>query len=143
MAVTTCLVHIFGRLGCFLAGCCHGRPTDSIIGVTFTDAACYAHPLNTPLFPSQLMEATYIFIIMIVLLLLRNRRKFYGQLFILYIILYAIGRSILEIYRGDSARGFIIEDYLSHSQFIALILLGSGIYIYNLLARKNKIAGIK
>ena len=143
MAVTTCIVHIFGRLGCFLAGCCHGRPTDSPIGITFTDAACYADPLNTPLFPSQLMEATYIFIIMVILLFLRKRRKFYGQLFLLYIILYAIGRSVLEIYRGDSARGFIIEEYLSHSQFIALILLAAGIFIYNLLARRNKIAGIK
>ena len=63
MAVTTCLVHIFGRLGCFLAGCCHGRPTDAAIGVTFTDPACYAKPLNTPLFPTQLMEAGYIFIL--------------------------------------------------------------------------------
>ncbi|HZB12291.1 MAG TPA: prolipoprotein diacylglyceryl transferase [Chryseolinea sp.] len=143
MAVTTCLVHIFGRLGCFLAGCCHGRPTDSSIGITFTDAACYADPLNTPLIPSQLMEATYIFIIMMILLFIRKRTKFYGQLFLLYIILYAIGRSVLEIYRGDSARGFIIEDYLSHSQFIALILLGAGIYIYTLLARRNRIAGLK
>jgi len=143
MAVTTCLVHIFGRLGCFLAGCCHGRPTDSYIGIIFTDAACYADPLNTPLFPSQLMEATYIFIIMMILLFIRKRRKFYGQLFLLYIILYAIGRSVLEIYRGDSARGFIIEDYLSHSQFIALILLGAGIYIYTLLAKRNRIAGLK
>jgi phosphatidylglycerol---prolipoprotein diacylglyceryl transferase len=143
MAITTCLVHIFGRLGCFLAGCCHGRPTSSMIGVTFTDVACYADPLNTPLFPSQLMEAIYIFIIMMILLDLRKRRKFYGQLFLLYIMLYAIGRSILEIYRGDSARGFIIEDYLSHSQFIALILLGVCAYIYGVLARKNKIAGTK
>ena len=143
MAITTCLVHIFGRLGCFLAGCCHGRPTDSVIGITFTDAACYADPLNTPLFPSQLMEAGYILVIMTILLFLRERRKFYGQLFLLYIMFYAIGRSILEIYRGDSARGFIIKDYLSHSQLIAIILFGAGVYVYFMLAKKNKAASIK
>jgi phosphatidylglycerol:prolipoprotein diacylglycerol transferase len=143
MAVTTCLVHIFGRLGCFLAGCCHGRPTDSAIGITFTDPACYASPLNTPLFPSQLMEAGYIFIILGVLLFLRERRKFYGQLFLLYIVLYAAGRGILEIFRGDAARGFIIENVLSHSQLIALVLLAAGVYVYRVLSRKNKIARVK
>jgi len=139
MAITTCLVHIFGRLGCFLAGCCHGRPTDSVIGITFTDAACYADPLNTPLFPTQLMEAGYILVIMTLLLFLRERRKFYGQLFLLYIMFYAVGRSILEIYRGDAARGFVIKNYLSHSQLIAIILFGTGVFVYIMLARKTKL----
>src|SRR5688572_4627385 len=53
MAITTCLVHMFGRVGCFLAGCCHGRPTDSPLAVVFSDPRCYAEPLNTPLFPTQ------------------------------------------------------------------------------------------
>ena len=72
MAITTCMVHIFGRIGCFLAGCCYGKPTDLFIGVVFTDEACHADPLNTPLFPTQLMEATYIFIITIVLWKIRD-----------------------------------------------------------------------
>jgi phosphatidylglycerol:prolipoprotein diacylglycerol transferase len=137
MAITTCLVHIFGRLGCFLAGCCYGKPTDLFFGVTFTDKACYADPLNTPLFPTQLMEAIYIFLIMIALLILRERRTFYGQLFLLYIVLYAVGRSILEIWRGDSARGFIIEHYLSHSQFIAAILILIVLYVYVVWSKRN------
>jgi len=141
MAITTCLVHIFGRLGCFMAGCCYGKPTDLFFGVTFTDKACYAHPLNTPLFPTQLMEAGYIFLIMIALFILRERRKFYGQLFLLYIVLYAIGRSILEIWRGDSARGFIIENYLSHSQFISAILILTVLYVYFIWSKKNLVRG--
>jgi phosphatidylglycerol:prolipoprotein diacylglycerol transferase len=123
MAVTTCLVHMFGRTGCFLAGCCHGLTTDSAVGVTFTDPACFAEPLNTPLFPTQLFEAFYIFLVMTVLLAIKRRRTFYGQLFLSYLILYAIGRSILEIFRGDLGRGFVIDDYVSHSQFIAFIVL--------------------
>lgn len=139
MAITTCLVHFFGRLGCFMAGCCYGKPTDLFFGVTFTDAACYAEPLNTPLFPTQLIEAVYILLIMIVLLIVRERRTFYGQLFLLYIILYAIGRSILEIYRGDTKRGFVIENYVSHSQFVALVLIFIVLYVYVLWSRKNKL----
>jgi phosphatidylglycerol---prolipoprotein diacylglyceryl transferase len=123
MAVTTCLVHMFGRTGCFLAGCCYGLPTDSALGVTFTDPVCFAEPVNTPLFPTQLFEALYIFLVMVVLLMFRNKRTFYGQLFLAYLILYAIGRSILEIFRGDTGRGFVIDDYLSHSQFIAFVVL--------------------
>jgi phosphatidylglycerol:prolipoprotein diacylglycerol transferase len=138
MAVTTCLVHFFGRIGCFMAGCCHGKPTGSFLGVTFTNEACYA-PLHIPLFPTQLMEAGYILCILITLWILRNKRTFYGQLFLIYIMLYAIGRSILEIYRGDSKRGFVVEEYLSHSQLIAGILLLAVLYVYHVWSGKNKI----
>jgi phosphatidylglycerol:prolipoprotein diacylglycerol transferase len=60
---------------------------------------------------------------MIVLLYLRGRRKFYGQLFLLYLIFYACGRIVIELFRGDEARGYIIDGYLSHSQFIALCII--------------------
>jgi len=141
MAITTCLVHMFGRIGCFLAGCCYGKPTDSFFGTTFTDPACYADPKNVPLHPTQLYEAGYIFLVMIGLLLLRNRRRFYGQLFLLYLILYAAGRSILEIFRGDEERGYVIKDVVSHSQFIAFGIIVVTVYVYTVWARKNKVAG--
>jgi phosphatidylglycerol:prolipoprotein diacylglycerol transferase len=143
MAITTCLVHMFGRIGCFLAGCCYGIPTESALGVTFTDPACYADPKNTPLHPTQLYEASYIFAVMIVLLVLRDKRKFYGQLFLLYLILYAAGRSILEIFRGDEERGYLIKDVLSHSQFIAIVVIGVSIYVYTRWSRKNQIVQLK
>ena len=123
MAITTCMVHMFGRLGCFLAGCCYGRPTDSTLAVVFTHPESHAAPLNTPLFPTQLMEAALVFVIMIILFCVKGRRRFYGQLFLVYLILYASGRFVLEFFRGDTARGFIFGDHLSHSQFIALCLL--------------------
>ena len=120
MAVTTCLVHMFGRMGCFLAGCCFGKPTDSALNVVFTDPSSYAEPLHTPLYPTQLMEAAYILLVMLLLVRLRRTRLFYGQLFLTYLILYAIGRFMIEYFRGDMARGFVIQDYMSHSQLIAL-----------------------
>jgi phosphatidylglycerol:prolipoprotein diacylglycerol transferase len=140
MAVVTCIVHMFGRVGCFMAGCCHGKPTTSIFGVTFTNPSCQAEPLNMPLWPSQLMEAGYILIVMIILLIMkRNYQKFYGQLFLLYLMLYAVGRSVLEIFRGDVERGFVIKDYVSNSQFIALLILTGVIFLYARWSKGNAI----
>lgn len=140
MAIVTCIVHMFGRIGCFMAGCCYGKPTTGPLSVTFTNEVCQA-PLHTPLVPTQLLEAGYIFLVMILLLLIKSRfQKFYGQLFLLYLILYAIGRSVLEIFRGDVARGFIIDGYLSHSQFIALIIIGVTGYVYVRWSKRNGIA---
>jgi phosphatidylglycerol---prolipoprotein diacylglyceryl transferase len=139
MAITTCLVHMFGRTGCFLAGCCYGKPTGSAFGVVFSDPACYADPKNVPLHPSQLYEALFIFMVMLFLFYLRGRRRFYGQLFLTYLILYACGRFVLEYFRGDLGRGFIIDRYISHSQFIALAILGVTVAIYASWSKKNKV----
>ena len=137
MAITTCLVHMFGRIGCFLAGCCYGKPTNSMLGVTFTDQACYASPLNTPLFPTQLMEALYIFLVMVILFFLKSKKQFHGQLFLLYLILYAIGRFVLEYFRGDAGRGYLVEGYVSHSQFIALCILAVVALVYSRWSKRT------
>lgn len=137
MAITTCLVHMFGRLGCFMAGCCYGKPTDSFFGVAFSDPLCYAEPKGEPLHPTQLYEAGYIFLVLLFLLYLRNQRTFYGQLFLLYLLAYAAGRIILEFFRGDEARGYIGDSYLSHSQLIGLLILMVAGFFYIRWARQN------
>ena len=140
MAITTCLVHMFGRIGCFMAGCCYGKPTDSAFGVSFTNPASHANPLHTPLHPTQLYEATYILLVMIVLLILRSRKMFYGQLFLVYMMLYAVGRFVLEYFRGDLARGFIINNYVSHSQFIALLIFVTVLFVYWRWSKQNQVS---
>jgi phosphatidylglycerol:prolipoprotein diacylglycerol transferase len=57
----------------------------------------------------------------------------------MYLLLYAIGRYALEFFRGDIARGFIIEKYLSHSQLIALLIFLTVIYIYTRWSRQNQL----
>lgn len=136
MAVVTCIVHGFGRIGCFNAGCCYGLPTDHFLSVVFTDTACQANPLNVPLHPTQLYEAAFIFSILIFLLIQKKYNRFDGQQFLLYLILYAIGRSVLETLRGDLDRGFVIGDWLSNSQFISLLVILAAIYFYVKLNRK-------
>ena len=143
MAVVTCIVHGLGRIGCFMAGCCYGKPTDSFFGVTFTNAVCQAEPLNTSLHPTQLYEATLIFILMTGLILLKSKKEFDGQLFLIYLITYAFGRGVLELFRGDIQRGFIIENVLSNSQFISLIVISVAIFFYIRLKRKSNLHTLK
>lgn len=139
MAITTCFVHGFGRIGCFLAGCCYGKPTDSGLGVVFSDPACYANPKNVPLFPTQIAEALFIFTVMGCLFYLRSRRRFYGQLFLIYLMCYAVGRSILELFRGDEVRGYLLDGIFSHAQFIALLIFMAALLLYFKWSRQHVI----
>lgn len=137
IAITGCIIHICGRLGCFFAGCCHGLPTDSFLGVTFTDPVSQAEPLNVPLHPTQLYEVTWIAIILVVLLMMKRYNRLEGQLFFIYIIMYSVGRGIIEIFRGDVRRGFIIDDILSHSQLISLVIIAATVIVM-IIVRKQK-----
>ena len=119
------LGHVTGRLGCFAAGCCYGRPTDVPWGVIFTDplaAANVGTPLGIRLHPTQLYEAGAELLILAFLLATERRgRPFAGRTFWLYMFLYAVSRYIIEIYRGDP-RGVVPFLDISTSQFISLIL---------------------
>lgn len=130
VAIVAPIIHGMGRLGCFFAGCCHGVPADIPWAVTFTDPKSQAEPLHTPLHPTQLYSALLIFSILVILLMFKRHKRFEGQLFFIYIILYAVGRGIIEIFRGDEARGYIIEGIISHSQFISLIVITVVIWAY-------------
>ena len=136
MSFTTVIVHMFGRVGCFTAGCCHGIPWEGPLAVVFTDPACVA-PLNTPLHPTQLYSVTLLLTILVTLVLVKRRQQFTGQLFMLYLMMYAVGRSIIEIYRGDESRGYLVEEQVSNSQFIAFIFLVVAGYIYYKLWKKR------
>jgi len=116
-------IQSFGRVGCFMAGCCHGKVCDNALGVTFSHPDTLARPINTPLYPTQLFDIGINLIIIATLLLIRKKKQFEGQLFLIYIVMYGVGRSINEIYRGDEARGFVFNGLLSHSQFIAICLI--------------------
>ncbi len=110
-----------GRLGCFAAGCCWGKPTNSWIGVTFPPIG-HEHtgvPVGIPLHPTQLYESGVTFLIFAFLVWLRPRRAYPGQVVLIYILLYAAARFTIEFYRGDW-RGWVGP--LSTSQFIAVAL---------------------
>ncbi len=116
--------HVTGRLGCFAAGCCYGKPTTLPWGITFTNplaAANVGTPLGTPLHPTQLYEAgAELVILMLLLSTERKGRPFAGRTFWAYMLLYAISRFVIEFYRGDP-RG-VVFGVLSTSQFISVVL---------------------
>lgn len=105
-----------GRLGCFCAGCCYGKACDLPWAVTFTHPDTLA-PIGIPLHPTQLYHAAGNLIIFTFLWFFRRRKKFDGQLFWLYVLLYGITRSFIEIFRGDF-RGNPILGILSVSQVL-------------------------
>jgi phosphatidylglycerol:prolipoprotein diacylglycerol transferase len=124
--------HAIGRLGCFSAGCCWGKPTSSWIGVQFTAKAneVTGVPIDSPLVPTQLIEAGSNVLIFLVLVWLRKRRSFDGQIIFTYLMLYSIARFTIEFWRGDE-RGSVW--LLSTSQFISVVLflLGLGLTLYH------------
>ena len=115
-----------GRLGCFSAGCCWGKPAQVPWAVTFTDvyaARAVGTPMDTPLHPSQLYESVAAFLIFFFLLWLAPRKRFHGQLTLAYVALYSVVRFGLEFLRGDPERGTWFGGLLSTSQILAIALL--------------------
>ncbi|MDP2167214.1 MAG: prolipoprotein diacylglyceryl transferase [Thermodesulfovibrionales bacterium] len=112
--------HAIGRLGCFSAGCCHGAPADVPWAVTFTDPKSLALK-DIPLHPVQLYESGGEFAIFLLLIFLRKRRSFPGELLLAYGITYPVLRFIVEFFRGDEARGFIAP-WLSVSQAVSAVV---------------------
>ena len=137
------LGHVVGRLGCLLAGCCFGRRTTVPWAITFTDPAAAASagtPLNMPLHPTQLYEAGAELVILVTLLVGERRgRPFPGRTFWTYLLLYALSRFVIEIYRGDF-RGSLLG--LSTSQVLSLAAVTAAVIMLTRLRRLAPAAGL-
>ena len=122
--------HAIGRLGCFSAGCCYGKPTAHFWGITFTNPVANANagtPLNIPLEPTQLIESAAELIIFGILTWMFARKKFDGQIFGAYMFLYGIARFLIEFLRGDPGRGGpYFGGALSGTQLISIGLVFAG-----------------
>ncbi len=132
IAGTTCVVHAFGRMGCFFGGCCYGVPTDSFVGMSFEAGIGIADHLH----PTQLYSVILISSIFMYLMYVKKRQEFDGQLFLTYLILYSIGRSVIEVFRGDEERGYVIDGILTNSQFISLLIFSTALYFYIKLKKR-------
>ncbi len=125
-APSIALAQGFGRIGCFLAGCCYGRETDWSLGVVFTNSHIAPHDVR--LIPTQIFSSVGDFLITAVLLIFAKRKRNSGKVAGLYLVLYSIGRFIIEIFRNDP-RGSVGS--LSTSQLISIFTLLLGLVIYN------------
>lgn len=120
--------HALGRVGCFAAGCCYGRPTDVPWGVTFTNPLAQqivGTPLGVKLQPTQLYEMVAEAANFVVLYWLATRKKFEGQVIGLYMVMYGIERYVIEFFRGDPGRGDI-WGVMSGTQLISIGLVIAG-----------------
>jgi phosphatidylglycerol:prolipoprotein diacylglycerol transferase len=119
--------NFFGRLGCFSAGCCWGKPTTLPWGVKFTERGheITGVPIDVPLHPTQLYESFSMLIVFFFLLWLHKHKRFSGQVILLYALLYSIIRFLIEFLRDDprgDVFGLTTRTGLSTSQLISIVV---------------------
>ncbi len=139
--------HFLGRLGCFAAGCCWGEvahghlpwaasfPPDSL---AFQSFATRPHPeeflapdgLTTlPLHPVQLYEAFgELALFLLLVLAVRPRKRFHGQVLASWLLLYAVLRTVVEVFRGDVERGVVAG--LGVGQWTSLAIFAAGAWVW-------------
>jgi len=128
MVVSVPIGQFFGRLGCVSAGCCHGKyvPSDRLVALEWPiDTPAYRVLMDKPeiavekakflaegfvtAHPTQLYESGAMLLVFLFLLWFRTRKTFHGQITLMYVIIYAFVRSFIEMFRGDTVRGFLFE----------------------------------
>ncbi|QTA88618.1 prolipoprotein diacylglyceryl transferase [Desulfonema magnum] len=135
LAPSLALGHFLGRIGCFFAGCCYGKVCHLPWAITFSHPDSLA-PTGIPLHPTQLYSALNNLMIFGFLWLFRRRKKFDGQLCWIYVLIYGITRSVIEVFRGDD-RGDFIFGVLSVSQTIGIIMAIIAIVMLIFLSKKT------
>ena len=128
------LVQSIARLGCFLAGCCFGAPTQAGWGVTYTDLESFA-PLCTKLHPTQVYSSVLLLCIFLFLYFVAQYRvKKPGQLLALYLFLISIERFSVDFFRGDREFSPLSTFFgLSVHQLIAIFIALTALVIFNRL----------
>ncbi len=118
--ISITIAHGFGRIGCFFAGCCYGKPTDAWFGIQFPG-------LHTKVIPTQLFEAIFLFLISAIMIVLLFVVHFKYNMS-LYLVSYGIWRFIIEFFRDDYRGSFIPG--LSPSQFWSIVMVIGGVAIF-------------
>jgi phosphatidylglycerol---prolipoprotein diacylglyceryl transferase len=122
-APSLALGHSLGRMGCFLGGCCYGKPWDGPLAVVFTHPLAPAASPALPRHPVQLYESLFLMIATLTMLLLWPRSRGAGRLALGYVGAYALWRCSIEVLRGDVVRGYVIPGWVTTSQAISLAIL--------------------
>ena len=133
-AVGIPLFHVFGRIGCFLGGCCYG--IESSFGFITKDNTLNPSINGVVRFPVQLLEAALNLGLFFLLAYLLRKNKLKGGLFALYLLIYSVIRFFDEFLRGDSYRGFLFG--LSTSQIISILLFVGAVVYFVCYFRRHK-----
>ena len=164
LAPSVSIAHVFGRLGCFMVGCCYGKTWSSGVhfppgSVAYTDLLAQGRVLlgtgsTFGVHPTQLYEAGGELLIFLALLWLSRRRHAPGAVALAYAFGYGLLRFVVEIFRGDEGRGFIFQAkipglaralalpadeplFLSSAQTTSLLLMTAAAAAYAIIRRRN------
>jgi phosphatidylglycerol---prolipoprotein diacylglyceryl transferase len=133
LSVSGCLGLAIGRMGSFLSGEDYGKEAPDLAwAVTFPpETGSQARPLGVPLHPTQLYHVAHGLVLFVLLLILAKARPTSGRLTGAFLMLYAVGTGVIEIWRGDDeARGMLIDGMVSSSQFLCVPLFFAGLAIW-------------
>ena len=134
-APSIALGSVFGRIGCFLNGCCYGRACDLPWAVRFP-ADNPLHPPTTPVHPTEIYDALLNLGLYFFLAWLFRRKKFDGQVFATYLIGYAITRSFVEYFRGDYNAAHH-HFGLTPAQLVSVPIFVAGLTLAAILSRRQ------
>jgi len=125
-----------GRIGCFLAGCCFGKPTDLSCGVIYPkNSFTWSIIGSQAVYPTQVYSAITLFCIFVILLVIQKYMKFHGQLFLTFLIFHSLYRFIIDFFRYYTPEEHIIM--LTTSQFISIIIaLGAVISMFIIMKKR-------
>ena len=141
------LAHAFGRVGCFLNGCCYGKRCDAPWAVRFPqgspvftehayryqDISVRTDAWSYPVHPTQFYSVAGLLLIFALLWFLRKKwYPFGGFTLALYLACYGVMRFIVEFYRGDNNPSHLGFGVFSDQQMFALAMLavGAGLFVY-------------
>ncbi len=126
------LAQAFGRVGCFMVGCCYGIPCEHGVMLNASPIA----PHGIALLPVQLIESACVFLLFIAMILYGKKRRAPGHLFSIYLLCYGTIRFILEFFRYDAIRGSI--GAFSTSQWLSIGAVALGIYFAKFYHPKSR-----
>src|SRR5450432_2503609 len=137
LAPSIALGSVFGRIGCLLNGCCYGRSCDAPWAITFPEGH-ETHPAGMPaipVHPTEIYDALLNLALYVCLAWLFRRKKFDGQIFATYLILYAVCRSIVEYFRGDYPADHV-HSGLTSAQLVSIPIFITGLALAAILSRR-------
>lgn len=132
-AACICLAHCFGRIGCFMAGCCYGKEEDGFLSVILN----YGAGAGVPRLPTQLFEALFLFLMFLIFMLYNSKKTKRGYGIGIYAISYGVWRFFIEFLRDDY-RGGVDGAIFSPSQIQSFIFIAVGIAVIVLVYFLNK-----
>jgi phosphatidylglycerol:prolipoprotein diacylglycerol transferase len=136
----------FGRMGCLLAGCCFGSETTLPWGLTFppgsaaSESEWKAHTLASMNLPSHSLHPTQVYesaaclvIAALCLFVVHPRKRYDGQVFLVFVAAYAAARFVIEYFRADDRGGLF---GVSTSQWIGVVLIAGALFAHVILRKR-------